>query len=68
VGPGVPTGFGGYASTTYATLMTAQEVQIGPTESQLVCSAFDGASGGGGDVQVVSVVITAIPTGGFVVQ
>jgi hypothetical protein len=68
VGPGVSTGFGG-ATTTFATLMTAQEVQIGPTESQLVCSAFDTAPGAsGGDVQVESVVMTAIPTGGFVVQ
>jgi hypothetical protein len=68
VGPG-PTAFGGYSTTTtYATVMTAQEVQTGPTESQLVCYAFDAASGGGGDVQVASVVMTAIPTGGFVLQ
>jgi hypothetical protein len=68
VGPGAPTGFGGGFTATFATLMTAQEVQIGPTESQLVCYSFDGASGGGGDVQVLSVVMTAIPTGGFVAQ
>jgi hypothetical protein len=70
VGPGVSTGFGG-STATFATIMTAQEVQIGPTESQLICYAFDpapGSSGLAGDVQVESTVMTAIPTGGFVVQ
>jgi hypothetical protein len=70
VGPGISTGFGG-STTTFGTIMTAQEVQIGPTESQLICYAFDpvpGSSGLAGDVLVESTVMTALPVGGFVVQ
>jgi hypothetical protein len=71
VGPGVAQQLGMPPTATYATIMTAQEVWIGPTETQLICYAFDpimGSSGLAGDVQVNSTVMTAIPTGGFVAQ